>query len=65
MQFDSTAIIIALISLILSGFFSGMEMAFVTSNKVRVNIDVRKGGLTSRMINFFYLPCCKPYLVSI
>lgn len=54
MQFDSTAIIIALISLILSGFFSGMEMAFVTSNKVRVNIDVRKGGLTSRMINFFY-----------
>ena len=30
-----------------------MEMAFVTSNKVRVNIDVRKGGLTSRMINFF------------
>ena len=38
----------------LSGFFSGMEIAFVSSNKVRVGIDVSKGGLTNRIIDVFF-----------
>lgn len=54
MQIETTTIVITLISLILSGFFSGMEMAFVTSNKVRVNIDARKGGMASKVVDFFY-----------
>lgn len=50
----STWVILLIISIVLSGFFSGMEIAFVSSNKVRVGIDVAKGGLISRIINIFY-----------
>lgn len=49
-----TWLIIALISLIFSGLFSGSEIAFVTSNRVRVELDVKKGGLRSKIINRFY-----------
>ena len=49
-----TWIIIALISLILSAMFSGSEIAFITSDRVRVELDVKKGGLTSRILNRFY-----------
>lgn len=41
-------------SLILSAFFSGIEMAFVTSDRVRVELDVKKGGTLSRILNLFY-----------
>ena len=40
--------------MLMSGFFSGMEIAFVSSNKVRLGIDVAKGGLANRIINVFY-----------
>ncbi len=45
---------ITLVSLILSGLFSGVEMAFVTSDRVRVELDVNKGGFIGRIINRFY-----------
>lgn len=45
---------VTLISMIFSAFFSGMEIAFVSSNRVRVGIDTQKGGLTSRIIDTFY-----------
>ena len=44
----------AIVSLLFSGFFSGMEIAFVSSNKVRVEIDVKKSGLINRIIDMFY-----------
>lgn len=47
-------LITALVSLLFSGFFSGMEIAFVSSNKVRVEIDVKKSGLINRIIDMFY-----------
>ena len=37
-----------------SAFFSGMEIAFISSNKVRAGVDSQKKGLTSRIINTFY-----------
>ena len=37
-------IVITAISLILSGFFSGAEMAFVTADRVRTAVDVSRGG---------------------
>ena len=47
-------LITSLVSLLFSGFFSGMEIAFVSSNKVRVEIDVKKSGLINRIIDMFY-----------
>lgn len=47
-------ITITLVSLFLSGVFSGVEMAFVTSDRVRVELDVNKGGIVGRIINRFY-----------
>lgn len=51
---EPTWIIIALISLIFSALFSGTEIAFVTSNRVRVELDMKKGGFRSKIINRFY-----------
>ena len=41
-------------ALVLSGFFSGMEIAFISSNKVKAEIDISKGGLVSQILNIFY-----------
>lgn len=46
--------IITLVSLVFSALFSGVEMAFVTSDRVRVELDVNRGGFISRIINRFY-----------
>lgn len=47
-------ITITIIALIASALFSGVEMAYVTSDRVRVGIDVSKGGILSKIINRFY-----------
>lgn len=47
-------ITITLVSLIFSALFSGVEMAFVTSDRVRVELDVNRGGLTAKIISRFY-----------
>ncbi len=50
----STALIVVIVSMLFSGFFSGMEIAFVASNKVRAEIDMARGGLVNRLLNIFY-----------
>lgn len=47
-------LLIALISIALSGFFSGMEIAFVSSSKVRAEMDIARGGIIDRVMNVFY-----------
>ena len=47
-------LIIVLISIALSGLFSGMEIAFVSSSKVRAEMDIARGGIINRAINVFY-----------
>lgn len=47
-------IVITLVSLLLSALFSGTEMAFVTADRVRVELDVKRGGIIGRIINRFY-----------
>ena len=47
-------IILTAAALVLSGFFSGMEIAFVSSNKVKAEIDIKKGGIVSQILNIFY-----------
>lgn len=49
-----TWLIIALASLLLSALFSGTEIAFVTGDRVRVEIDVKRGGVIGNIINRFY-----------
>ena len=49
-----TVLTVTLVSMVFSAFFSGMEIAFISSNKVRVGIDTQKGGITSRIIDTFY-----------
>lgn len=50
----TTWIILAVVSLIFSALFSGAEIAYITANRVRVELDVKKGGMISRIINRFY-----------
>lgn len=50
----STTVWMILISLLFSGFFSGIEIAFVSSNKVRFELDIKKKTLLGRILNQFY-----------
>ena len=47
------AIIITVIAVVLSGFFSGSEIAYVQSSKVRMEIDGAQGGMINRIIRGF------------
>lgn len=49
----TTALIITIIAILLSGFFSGSEIAFMQSSKVRIGIDASKGGFINRIISGF------------
>lgn len=47
-------IISIIITLLFSAFFSGMEMAFISANRVRLELDKQNGGLTAKALNYFY-----------
>jgi CBS domain containing-hemolysin-like protein len=51
---DSSTIIATVTILLLSGFFSGMEIAFVSSSKLRFEMDREEQGFSSRLIDTFY-----------
>ena len=50
----TSPLIVALIALLCSAFFSGMEIAFVSSNKVRAEIEMARGGIINRILNIYY-----------
>ena len=50
----TSPLIIALVALLCSAFFSGMEIAFVSSNKVRAEIEMARGGIINGLLNIFY-----------
>ncbi|MDE6333430.1 MAG: hemolysin family protein [Muribaculaceae bacterium] len=50
----TTWLILTVVSLALSALFSGVEIAFVTSDRVRTELDVARGGIISKIINRFY-----------
>ena len=45
-----TQILIIIVSLILSAFFSGMEIAYVSSNKIHIEIEKKQGDLLAKVL---------------
>ncbi|PKV48127.1 CBS domain containing-hemolysin-like protein [Aquimarina sp. MAR_2010_214] len=43
-------IIVIILSLVLSAFFSGMEIAYVSSNKIHIEIEKKQGGFISNIL---------------
>ncbi len=46
-------LIIILITLIASAFFSGLEIAFITSNKLRIELENKQGSFSAKILAYF------------
>ncbi|AXP81353.1 Hemolysin C [Mariniflexile rhizosphaerae] len=46
----SIDVIIIILSLILSAFFSGMEIAYISSNKIHIEIEKKQEGILSKVL---------------
>lgn len=44
---------VILITLIASAFFSGLEIAFITSNKLRIELESKQGNLNAKVLSYF------------
>jgi putative hemolysin len=42
------------ITLIFSAFFSGMEIAYISSNRLKIELDKSKGTINGRVLSLFY-----------
>lgn len=48
-----TELLLIILTIILSGFFSGSEIAFVSANRLKLEIESRKDSLAGRNVNYF------------
>jgi len=51
---DITLIIVIFFTLLASAFFSGMEIAFISSNRLKVELDIAKGTFKGKLLALFY-----------
>jgi putative hemolysin len=47
----STDVVIIVVSLLLSAFFSGMEIAYVSANKIHIEIEKKQEGFLSKILS--------------
>jgi len=52
-------IVVILISILLSAFFSGMEIAYISANKFQIEIEKKKEGFTSKILKKLTLKSSK------
>ena len=45
--------LVIVLSLLLSAFFSGMEIAYLSANRFRIELDKKKGLFSTKIISFF------------
>ncbi len=50
----ASKLIIVFVAILLSAFFSGIEIAFLSSNKLRFELERKQGSFTSRILEIFY-----------
>ena len=53
-QIGISLVVGILVTMVFSAFFSGMEIAFVSSNRMLAEMDKEKNGLTQRLLSLFY-----------
>ena len=46
-------LLLTVISLSFSAFFSGMEIAFISSSKIKIELDNKKGEFSAKILSFF------------
>ena len=49
----SSDIIFILIAMLFSALFSGMEIAFVTANRLKIELSSKKGVFSGKILSFF------------
>ncbi|MCF8309728.1 MAG: hemolysin family protein [Bacteroidales bacterium] len=45
--------ILIIITLLFSAFFSGMEIAFISANKLKLELDKKKGNLPAKLLSYY------------
>jgi len=48
-----SSLVLIIIAVLLSAFFSGMEIAYISSNKLRIELDIKKGKFPHQILAIF------------